>query len=522
MTRTNRSCPTFSVYKPIVLFFSFLVFSGLACARTQAGADEPFWSISRAGLPTEARGGVPTPTIAPWISGPRRTPGAPILTPTPDSPHPQPTLRTSAEEYVIQPGDSLGVIAARYGVGIHLIVEENQLSDPNLLSVGQMLTIPAPPPQPPGPGYKIIPDSELVYGPYSMGFDVKAFVQAQRGFLAGYTEEVEEQTLEGAEIVARIAREYSVNPRLLLAVLQHASGWLTNPNPPRSDRNYPMGWADTNRKGLYRQLSWAANNLNRGYYLWKARSAPAWVLANGDVVPVSPTINAGTAAVQQLYAQLYDRGRWEEAVTENGLAATFNALFGYPFDYAIDPLIPGDLFQPEMALPFEPGATWYYTGGPHGGWGDGSAWAALDFAPPGEALGCVQNDAWVTAVADGQILRAENGSVIQDLDGDGLEGTGWIVLYMHVETRDRIPAGTFVRTGDRIGHPSCEGGVSSGTHLHLARRYNGEWISAAGGLPFVLDGWVAKGTENEYDGYLARSGRQIEAYAGIDNNGIIR
>jgi hypothetical protein len=38
----------------------------------------------------------------------------------------------------------------------------------------------------------------------------------------------------------------------------------------------------------------------------------------------------------------------------------------------------------------------------------------------------------------------------------------------------------------------------------------------------VLDGWVASGTDNEYDGYLARDGLQLEAYAGINNNAISR
>jgi hypothetical protein len=36
---------------------------------------------------------------------------------------------------------------------------------------------------------------------------------------------------------------------------------------------------------------------------------------------------------------------------------------------------------------------WSFTGGPHGGWDSGSAWSALDFAPPGEGAGCVTNDA---------------------------------------------------------------------------------------------------------------------------------
>jgi hypothetical protein len=85
---------------------------------------------------------------------------------------------------------------------------------------------------------------------------------------------------------------------------------------------------------------------------------------------------------------------------------------------------------------------------------------------------------------------------------------------MHIEARDRVQPGTYLHAGDRIGHPSCEGGVSTGTHLHLARRYNGEWIPADQVLPFVLDGWVSRGTGVEYDGYLERDGHIVEAWEG--------
>ena len=168
-----------------------------------------------------------------------------------------------------------------------------------------------------------------------------------------------------------------------------------------------------------------------------------------------------------------------------------------------------------MQLPFEPNTTWSFTGGPHGGWDEGSAWAALDFAPPGEPAGCVTSDAWVVAVADGWIVRAEDGQVIQDLDNDGYEQTGWDVLYMHVETRDRVQPNTYVYAGEHIGHPSCEGGVSNGTHVHLARKYNGEWIPADGNLPFNLDGWVSSGNGTEYDGFLTRSSTVLEAMEGV-------
>ena len=165
-----------------------------------------------------------------------------------------------------------------------------------------------------------------------------------------------------------------------------------------------------------------------------------------------------------------------------------------------------------MQLPFENDAVWSFTGGPHEGWADGSAWAALDFAPPGEGKGCVDSDAWVTAVADAKVVYARFGVVILDLDQDGYQQTGWSVLYLHIATRDRVAAGAVVKAGDRLGHPSCEGGVANGTHVHLARRYNGEWISADGDLPFKLDGWISSGDGTQYNGVLKKGNYAVEAW----------
>jgi LasA protease len=443
-----------------------------------------------------------------------RPPGSPVLTPTPDDPHPLPGLRTEPEQYVIQAGDILGAIAERYGVTVEEIAEASGIANIHVLEIGQMLTIPAPDPVATGPGFKIIPDSELIAGPTTIYFDVADFAYSQNGYLVRYEEEMGDLTLSGVQIVQLIARDFSVNPRLLLAAIEYQSGWVTNTNPRSNTLKYPMGWADSNREGLYKQLAWAANELNRGYYLWRVNVIATWVLADGVVVPIDPTINAGTAGVQHFFAQLYGKQLWEKSVVAEGFFSTYERLFGYPFDYAYEPVLPVDLTQPVMQLPFEVGADWAFTGGPHGGWGDGSAWAALDFAPPGDALGCVQSDAWVVASADGLILRAEEGAVVQDLDGDGFEQTGWTILYMHIETRDRVQPGTYLRAGERIGHPSCEGGFSNGTHVHIARRYNGEWIPADQAIPLVLDNWVSVGAGIEYDGYLQKNGISIEAWDG--------
>jgi LasA protease len=119
----------------------------------------------------------------------------------------------------------------------------------------------------------------------------------------------------------------------------------------------------------------------------------------------------------------------------------------------------------------------------------------------------------VLAVADGLILRSEEGEVIQDLDFDGYEQTGWVLLYMHVESRDRVQVGSFLHAGDRIGHASCEGGFSTGTHIHIARKYNGVWIPADGDIPFVMDGWVSAGSGIAYEGTMKRGTVTLEACA---------
>ena len=363
-----------------------------------------------------------------------------------------------------------------------------------------------------GSGFKIIPDSELVYGPASLLLNMDIYLKTKNGYLKSYQEEVDGEMLSGTEIITRIAQDYSVNPRLLLALLEYQSGWVTQEKV--AETNFPMRYYMEWYAGLYRQLAWTANELNRGYYLWRANAVTEWTLVDGSLLPVNPNINAGTAALQNYFALLYTRDVWEYDVSPEGFFATYESLFGYPFDYAIEPIVPADLTQPQLTLPFAHGETWSFTGGPHGGWDDGSGWAALDFAAPGELLGCVPAEAWAIASAPGVVVRSGNGAVVLDLDGDGYEQTGWTLLYMHMGTEGRVHSGSKLEVGERIGHPSCEGGLSNAAHLHFARRYNGEWIPADGNIPFILDGWISSGTGVEYDGYLIRGSENVEAWDG--------
>ena len=118
---------------------------------------------------------------------------------------------------------------------------------------------------------------------------------------------------------------------------------------------------------------------------------------------------------------------------------------------------------------------------------------------------------WIAAPAPGVISRSEEATVILDLDGDGDDRTGWSLFFFHVAAQDRVVVGKSVEQGDLLGHPSCEGGRSTGTHFHLARRYNGEWLPAGGPIPFVLDGWVAREGSEPYQGTLTKGSKVVPA-----------
>ena len=471
--------------------------------------------------------GAPTATLVPAsppVAGvPSATPRPTIdisLPPTPDHTRPSPLDRQTVEHYTVQRNDTLSEIGERYGVSAAQIAAANGIQVADTLFTGQVLLIPLPEGQPVGPDLKILPDSEFVHGPGAVGFNLEGFIQSQRGYLASYSEDVPNTYLDGAsgsttlagvEIIQWVAEHYSLSPRVLLAVLEYQAGWVTQARPRDNTLTYPLRHVEAGREGLYRQLTWAARQLNFGYYAWRANALVSLSFADGSIKVIAPGLNAGTVGLQHYFSKVLHPDDWTRAMSHDGFVLTYRALFGNRFAFAWEPLTPPDLVQPPLQLPFESGKVWAFTGGPHSAWDSGSAWAALDFAPPAEAEGCTSSDEWVAAAAPGLIVRAEYGSVLEDLDGDGYEGTGWTLFYMHIEARDRVEAGTRVEAGDRLGHPSCEGGVSNGAHVHLARKYNGEWISADGPIPFVLDGWVSVGLGKEYDGKLVYDEIEIEA-----------
>ena len=463
-------------------YILFVIALSLAACLPQDGG-----LISTLNAPTQTPG--PTPTAEP--TRPKFNPGELV-------------------DYVAQSGDTLPALAARFNTTLKEILQANPNIpvDATTMPPGMPMKIPVYYLSFWGTTFQILPDYLFVDGPAAVGFDTTAFVASHPGWLKDYRGYAVDANHSGAEIVDIVAVNYSISPRILLAILEYQTGALSQPVPPSGD--YPLGEVNYSYNGLYMQLIWAANILNNGYYGWRTGHLTSFQHADGTLERPDPWQTAATVGFQYYFLQNSSNEAYKRSIGPGGLELTYQALFGDPWT-TDQPSIPVSLQQPVLKFPFPAGDSWTLTGGPHTGWGTLLPWAALDFAPPSVVGGCIPTTELATAVANGVVVRSETGVVMLDLDGDGNERTGWDILYLHVATIGRAKVGQILNVGDPVGYPSCEGGTATGTHVHIARKYNGEWIPADGAIPFNLEGWIAHDGNSPYQGSLTHGNQTVTA-----------
>ncbi len=477
---------------------------------------------------TEAAGLYPSPTPlfgsspAPYQTPPIQTtaeplpPQAAVFTPTaaPDMPIPK-----GMRLYYSQSGDTLAAVASHFLARPAQLELPFALDEQELLPVGTPILVPDNFAVEPPYAQPALPDADILFSQGSGSLDLEGWIEQGAGYLAGYHQTISGERMSAAQIIQLVAVENSMNPRLLLALVEYRSGWLFSFPQELEQYQYPIGYYAPSVSGLFDELTVTARLLGQGYYGWRLGTLDHLTFRDDSQAPIHPPLNAGSAGIQNLFAALYTPDLfWDSLYGPQGFLALYTRLFGDPWARAAlqGPLMPAGISQPALSLPFLPGLTWSLTSGPHIAWQAGTPRGALDLAPRTGQRGCYLSSTWASASAKGLVVRSQRGALALDLDGDGDEGTGWVLVYLHLAGEERVPLGSWVEADAPLGHPSCEGGVSTGTHLHFARKYNGEWIPAEGPLPLILDGWQAYAGASGYGGWLIRDGETVLSSATRD------
>ncbi len=183
------------------------------------------------------------------------------------APTPNPTIL-----YYSQSGDWLPAVAKRFGVEVSEITSPKVLPQTGMLDTGTLLMIPDRRDAAAQyvPAIQMIPDNEVVLSATSLDLDVPTYVKDAGGYLSTYREYLKSTGwTSGSGVIERIAYENSVNPRLLLALLDYEARWVRGTPENKFRTDYPFGHENYHNKGMYLQLSWGSEQLD-SWLLWLA------------------------------------------------------------------------------------------------------------------------------------------------------------------------------------------------------------------------------------------------------------
>ncbi len=397
-------------------------------------------------------------------------------------------------------GSPSGVLPVPEGLSLPrtLVSQADQVPPPSLYLEGGALPT-------------LLADGQFVYGPNVAGFELPAYLALHSPALAPLAQDLEDK-----------AAYYSLNPRLLLTLLEICSGAVGARAPlTRSQMDRIVGYEDI--VGYEEQLFRLGDELVRAYYARLYGPRPeagepiALTLADGTVVSVPAETNAATLAVLTALAPLSSKTEWRALLSPDdpgGFLATYRRLFPDS-----DPLDDSNQVIPHspppaslLKLPYACQDTWWFTGGPHDSGGDcadGDPIYAIDFAP-GVPYCTIPSNRWITSPADGTVTSVRcSGCLIKINHQDG-----WGSYFYHV-ANPQVTAGQTVVQDQHLGNPSTMpscggdcggcGGSATGTHLHYGLLYNGAMAPIEG---TTLQGWVVHGVGTCYQGYLEKGSLQ--------------
>ena len=335
----------------------------------------------------------------------------------------------------------------------------------------------------------IVSDEQFVWGPNVGEFDIREYLTTHNSPLLEYAEDVEVW-----------AAYTSINPKILLAVIQLRNGWIDH-IPENIEQEVILAELETVSMNL-------ANAFYEHMYTWGDRSTelsaksselPIFNLSESGSVQVEPDTTSASFALASLLAVDQDQATWQSQIkpkSPDSFSRLFASLFPDtdPLDRSnnLDPasLPPEDFLQ----LPFPMGADWTFNGTHSWHGGDiGPDRSSMDFStnwPRGSTLPDHYTVASHQGVGYVYAPSRTNLPCWMAIDYEMEPGEVWSTSYYHLSNLgDPGDRGWMVRNQSvgKLGTEVCNGGFASSAHVHFTLRYNGAFFDLDG---VKLSGWT--------------------------------
>lgn len=340
------------------------------------------------------------------------------------------------------------------------------------------------------------------------------------------------------ETIMHYAGYYSINPKLLISIAESKSRLATSP----SKKSYLFPFGDlSNKEGFEAQIKDVANKLSKRFYAYRKLALNIgnenYVLLNDSMPSSAATIAVASllkvsnqpefigtvdkrSKIKDLRVGLDKKKLKKNKVSITSILNSYENVFAETKDiftqYSVEKLegkstfnplsnrvmAQNSSYMPNLYLPWRSGWNWQATGGAHGY--DGSSWplSSLDFAY------VAGNYGWG---GDKPAVFSSHGGTVTWLSSCQMRVThssGLATNYYHMDnlqyrSGSKINAGTYIgEYANTKGAALCEGGQSSGPHLHISLMKNGYWESMQG---YAFSGYYIQVGTSNYDNDCNRS-----------------
>jgi murein DD-endopeptidase MepM/ murein hydrolase activator NlpD len=391
------------------------------------------------------------------------------------------------------------------------------------------------------PNWNILSNGQFVFGPNVADFDFKSYISTSAPHLNDY-----------AGLIFSRADYYSINPKLYLILMEISTGLVTNISATEQDLENPFNLSMVGFEG---QLDAISENLMDAYYGYLyteepknelTRKTPIYQLNDGTSFTVSPSVNAASLAVISVLSPQVNYSGLAKLLDNTepmGFVQQYKRLFGLddplseenriylpgeagfhdtPVDesslsvFGLDVPFPiGGAAVDEtstvaggsgplpftMQLPYLQGDSWSANGAHNFAGSSGTDMSSIDFSKGWPAWGTDTSQMWIVAAAAGVPDVRPSYSTDESCYVRINHGDGWETSYYHLS--GVLNLGASIQQNQKIGviannepQAICNGGSSTGPHVHFSLAHNGAWVPIEG-VPF--SGWVIHPGEYAYD-----------------------